>query len=129
MNSDTVVEKLTDWAKEFDPEFYDVLVKDPAYTKAVFAIDRDCAKPRKDIAKWNEAKDYCAYFFSELYTPEYLFPENIAPEDVKAFLEKYIEVCNNVKSVFPDACISTDIIAAAIKAYINAVNKIVYEEA
>jgi glutamyl-tRNA synthetase len=92
MNSDTVVEKLTDWAKEFDPEFYDILTKDLNYTKAVFAIDRDCAKPRKDIAKWNEAKDYCAYFFSELYTPEYLFPENIAPEDVKAFLEKYIEV-------------------------------------
>lgn len=92
MNSETVVEKLTDWAKEFDPEFYDILTRDLDYTKAVFAIDRDCAKPRKDIAKWNEAKDYCAYFFSELYTPEYLFPENIAPEDVKAFLEKYIEV-------------------------------------
>ena len=94
MNSDTVVEKLTDWAKEFDPEFYDILTGDISYTKAVFAIDRDCPKPRKDIAKWNEAKDYCAYFFSELYTPEYLFPENIAAEDVKAFLEKYIEVYN-----------------------------------
>ena len=94
MNSDTVVEKLTDWAKEFDPEFYDILTKDISYTKAVFAIDRDCPKPRKDIAKWNEAKDYCAYFFSELYTPEYSFPENIAAEDVKAFLEKYIEVYN-----------------------------------
>ena len=92
MNSDTVVEKLTDWAKEFDPEFYDILTRDLDYTKAVFAIDRDCPKPRKDIAKWNEAKDYSSYFFSELYTPEYLFPENIAPEDVKAFLEKYIEV-------------------------------------
>ena len=92
MNSDMVVEKLTTWAKEFDPEFYSVLIKDPSYTKAVFAIDRDCAKPRKDIAKWNEAKDYCSYFFNELYTPEYVFPENIAAEDVKAFLQKYVEV-------------------------------------
>lgn len=92
MNSDTVVEKLTAWAKEFDPEFYSILTKDLSYTKAVFAIDRDCAKPRKDIAKWNEAKQYCAYFFDELYTPCYEFPENISAEDVKAFLSKYMEV-------------------------------------
>ena len=94
MNSDTVVEKLTDWAKEFDPEFYGILTKDISYTKAVFAIDRDCPKPRKDIAKWNEAKDYSSYFFSELYTPSFEFPENIAAEDVKAFLEKYIAIYN-----------------------------------
>ncbi len=92
MDSETVVEKLTAWAKEFDPEFYDILTKDIDYTKSVFAIDRDCPKPRKDIAKWNEAKEYCAYFFSELYTPVYEFPENIAAEDVKAFLTRYIEV-------------------------------------
>ena len=92
MNSETVVEKLTAWAKEFDPDFYNILTGDLAYTKAVFAIDRDCPKPRKDIAKWNEAKDYCAYYFNELYTPAYDFPEHIAPEDIKAFLEKYMEV-------------------------------------
>ena len=92
MNSETVVEKLTAWAKEFDPDFYNVLTADIDYTKAVFAIDRDCPKPRKDIAKWNEAKEYSAYFFDELYTPAYEFPENIAAEDVKAFLQKYIEV-------------------------------------
>ncbi len=92
MNSETVVEKLTEWAKEFDPAFYEILTKDVSYTKAVFAIDRDCPKPRKDIAKWNEAKEYCAYFFNELYTPSYEFPENINAEDVKAFLTKYTEV-------------------------------------
>lgn len=92
MNSETVVEKLTAWAKEFDPGFYEILTKDIDYTKAVFAIDRDCPKPRKDIAKWNEAKDYSSYFFTELYTPSYEFPENLAAEDIKAFLKKYISV-------------------------------------
>ena len=92
MNSETVVSKLTSWAKEFDPEFFEILNKDIEYTKSVFAIDRDCPKPRKDIAKWNEAKDYCSYFYSELYTPSYEFPENLAREDIKAFLNKYIEV-------------------------------------
>ena len=92
MNSETVVEKLTAWAKEFDKEFYQILTRDIEYTKSVFAIDRDCPKPRKDIAKWNEAKDYCSYFFSELYTPCYEFPENLSAEDIKTFLTKYIEV-------------------------------------
>ena len=92
MNSETVVEKLTAWAKEFDKEFYEILTRDIEYTKSVFAIDRDCPKPRKDIAKWNEAKDYCSYFFNELYTPCYEFPENLETADIKAFLLKYIEV-------------------------------------
>ncbi len=92
MNSETVVEKLLDWALEFDVEFYNILNRDVEFTKAVFAIDRDCPKPRKDIAKWSEAKDYCSYFFNELFVPSYEFPENIAAEDVKAFLEKYIAV-------------------------------------
>lgn len=92
MNSETVVEKLCEWAKEFDPEFYDVITRDIAYTKAVFAIDRDCPKPRKDIAKWNEAKAYAAYFFEEYYTPCLEFPENIDKDSIKAFLSEYLKV-------------------------------------
>lgn len=92
MDSDTVVTKLTDWAKEFDPEFYAVLTRDPAFTKAVFAIDRDVPKPRKDIAKWNEAKDYCAYFYPEYFAPVREYPENVEKADIKAFLMAYMDV-------------------------------------
>ncbi len=92
MSSGEVFEKLTAWAKEFDPEFYDILTDNPEYTKAVLAIDRDVPKPRKDIAKWTDAKDYLAYFYETLYVPNYEIPENINPEDAKEFLTKYIEV-------------------------------------
>lgn len=92
MDSDTVVTNLTDWAKEFDPEFYAVLTRDPAFTKAVFAIDRDVPKPRKDIAKWNEAKDYCAYFYPEYFAPVREYPENVEKADIKAFLMAYMDV-------------------------------------
>ncbi len=92
MNSETVVKKLTDWAKEFDPEFYEVLTRDIDYTGRVFAIDRDVPKPRKDIAKWNEAKEYCAYFYPEYYEAGVTLPENIANDDAKAFLRAYKEV-------------------------------------
>ncbi len=89
MSSETVYEKLTEWANEFDKEFYELLTANPQYTKAMLAIDRDVPKPRKDIAKWCEAKEYFSYFFESLYTPCYELPENIALPDAKAFLEEY----------------------------------------
>lgn len=89
MNAETVYEKLTEWAKEFDEEFYNILTADSQYTKAVLAIDRDVPKPRRDIAKWNEVKDYFSYMFDSLFAPSYELPENIYSNDVKAFLEQY----------------------------------------
>ena len=90
LNSGEVYERLTAWAKEFDGEFYDILTADPEYTRAMLAIDRDGAqKPRKDIAKWSDAKDYYSYFFSGLYTPDYTLPENIASADAAEFLRQY----------------------------------------
>lgn len=94
LDSGTVYNKLTDWAKEFDPEFYDILTEKPDYTKAMLSIDRDVPKPRKDIAKWSEAKDYFSYFFDRLYTPDSTLPENIAPADAAEFLKKYKSVYN-----------------------------------
>ena len=92
MNSTQVYDKITAWAKEFDEEYYKVLTSNPEYTKAVFAIDRDVPKPRKDIAKWSETKEYFAYMFSEYFKANYELPENINAEDAKEFLSKYSAV-------------------------------------
>ncbi len=89
LSSAQVYDKLTAWAKEFDPDFYAILTADPAYTRAVFAIDRDVPKPRKDIARWDEAKRYAAYFYDELYTPCYDLPPQLSPADAAAALRAY----------------------------------------
>ena len=91
-DSGTVYNKLTDWAKEFDPEFYEILTENSDYTRSMLSIDRDVPKPRKDIAKWSEAKEYFSYFFDKLYTPDFTLPENIAPTDAAEFLKKYKSV-------------------------------------
>ena len=95
LSSTQMYSLVTDWAKEFDKEFYEILTRNPDYTKAVFAIDRDVPKPRKDIAKWNEVKEYFSYMFDELYSPDFTLPENISKEDAVAFLNEY-------KSVYSD---------------------------
>ncbi len=92
LNSNQVYDKVTAWANEFDTDFYSVLTKNSDYTKSVFAIDRDVPKPRKDIAKWSEVKEYFSYMFEEYFTPLFELPENINKADAKAFLENYINV-------------------------------------
>lgn len=94
LDSGTVYNKLTDWAKEFDPEFYEILTEKPDYTRSMLSIDRDVPKPRKDISKWSEAKEYFSYFFDKLYKPDFTLPENIAPADAAEFLKKYKLVYN-----------------------------------
>ncbi len=96
LSSTEVFDKLTAWAEEFDNDFYKILVFDENYTKSVLAIDRDVPKPRKDIAKWNEVKEYFSYMFGGLYQPDSTLPENISSEDAKAFLNAYKSVYSPV---------------------------------
>ena len=91
MTADQVYDNVCEWAKVYDEEFYNIFTADPEFSKAVVNIDRENPKPRKDIAKWNEVKDYVSYLYNSLYTPDYTMPENISSEDAAAILAKYAE--------------------------------------
>ena len=90
MSAKEVYENVASWAKVYDPEFYAVFSADPEFSTAVMNIDRENPKPRKDIARWSEVKDYVSYFFKPLYQPDYTLPENVSAEDAKAIAEKYL---------------------------------------
>ncbi len=92
MTAQQVYDYVEKWAKQYDEEFYNILVKDSEFAKNILNVDRENPKPRKDISQWSQVKDYISYFYDELYTPDYTMPENIASEDAKAILAKYIEV-------------------------------------
>ncbi len=92
MDADTVYSYISDWAKEYDPEFYEIFTKDPERSREIVNIDRENPKPRKDIAKWSEVKDYFSYMFNEYYTPAFELPENISKDDAAAILKKYRDV-------------------------------------
>ena len=94
LNSETLFNKLTNWAETYDKEFCDLLKANEAYSKKMLSIDRDVPKPRKDIAKFSEAKNYFSYFFDALYTPRFELPENINSADAKEFLKLYMEAYN-----------------------------------
>ena len=92
MDAPTVAGYIRRWAAQYDPEFSALLESDPVYAEGIFAIDRGGSKPRKDITKWSDAKEYAAYFYDSLYQRAFDLPENIAPADAAAILEAYAAV-------------------------------------
>ena len=95
MDAQTVLDKTLDWAKDYDPQLCDLLSADPDRSRAMFSIDRGGKKPRKDIAKWSEVKDYFSYCFDDLFETSLAeLPENITPDLAAAVLYAYAEAYN-----------------------------------
>ena len=72
-----------------DEELYALFNRDTDYAQGIFAIDRGGKKPRKDIRKWSDVRDYVSYFYDETWQGEYDLPENLQKEDMIAILDTY----------------------------------------
>lgn len=92
LDTETVYNAVADWAKEYDAELYNLITRDVDYAKKIFSIERGNKKPRKDIGKWSEVKDYIAYFYDELFDGKYECVANVTPEDAKEILTTYMEI-------------------------------------
>ena len=91
MDAATVADRITVWAKEFDPAFGNALAADPAFTEAIFAIGRGGKKPRKDLATWADAKPYMGFFFDEFFAYECDYDEKYDRSDIRATLTSFLE--------------------------------------
>ena len=90
MDAKTVTERVTEWAKEFDPAFGAALAKDPAFAEQIFAIGRGGKKPRKDLATWADAKPYMGFFYDEFFTVTEDFGEQYDRGDIKTVLSEFL---------------------------------------
>lgn len=88
------------WTQTHDHKLYEVMMKDPEYTKQVLAIERGGEKPRKDVAKWSDAPEQFGYFYDDYFHDEYdgyaefeLYKE-LDEEDIKdacrSFMVNYV---------------------------------------
>lgn len=91
-----IYENTLTWAKEYDKEFYEYLVNNKEYALNVFNIDREVAKPRKDIACFSEVKQYFSYMFdyTSPKTKEQFELENINNENLIEILKEYPKYLN-----------------------------------
>ncbi|HZJ78000.1 MAG TPA: glutamate--tRNA ligase [Clostridia bacterium] len=94
MTADEVYQKTLKWAETYDRELFDIFSHNAEYATNIFSIDRGTKKPRKDIAKWSDIKDYVSYFYDALNKSDYTLPENISNEDAAQILEEYLKVFN-----------------------------------
>ena len=92
MDAAKVYELLTEWAKEFDPDFGEKLAADPEFATRILAIGRGGKKPRKDLAVWKDAKPYMGFFYDE-YLEKPVFDEKfdkaVIADALNRFLDKF----------------------------------------
>lgn len=91
MDAEKVYTLLTQWAREFDPDFCERLEADPEYARSILAIGRGGKKPRKDIATWKEAKPYMGFFY-DAYLEAPVFPQGFEPAVIADVLNKFLAV-------------------------------------
>ncbi|MGN0162474.1 MAG: glutamate--tRNA ligase [Candidatus Ornithomonoglobus sp.] len=94
LDTETVYNAVEEWSAEYDKQLYRLITADPEYAKRIFSIERGNKKPRKDIGKWSEVKDYIAYFYDELFDGRRACVEAVTKDDAKLILERYMEIYN-----------------------------------
>ncbi len=96
MPAEEVYTLYTAWAKEFDKEMYDIVTAHEEMSKAIFNIDKEDPKPRKDFGKWSEVKEKICYFYNELFKDEteVELPKTVTMEEAKEIITGYKEVYN-----------------------------------
>ena len=92
MSAEQVFAGTAEWAEKYDAELFSLFSENPEYAKSILDIDRNGAKPRKDIVKWADVRSYVSYFYDSLFTPSYTLPENIKKEDAAAIIDAYKKV-------------------------------------
>lgn len=91
--AEQIYEEALNWATSYDRELLDLL-KDKEYALKVFGIERGNAKPRKDIAKWEDVKENIEYMYdSKFYNKErnYEYQKVTDKELIKKILTIYME--------------------------------------
>lgn len=92
MTKEEVYNNLSNWTKEYDKDFYELITKYEDYTKEVLNIEREQKKPRKDYATCSEVKSQIFYMYDELYNPS-TYEWNLVTdkEEIKNILNTYMD--------------------------------------
>ena len=80
------------WAKKYDEELVKLL-EDKDYALKVLGIERENAKPRKDIAKWSDLKENISYMYNEEFDKitDFEYGKISNNEDVDKIIKLYKE--------------------------------------
>ena len=90
MNKDELYEESYAWACKYDEKLKELIDKDVDYYKNIINIEREQAKPRKDIAKYSDIYYLIYYMYDELFNPEYEWMKITDTTEIKNIINTYI---------------------------------------
>ena len=91
LTANEIYDNLLIWTKEFDEEFYNVLINNKEYAIKVFNIERGGVKPRKDYTSYKSIRSFVFYMFDELFVnPDYGWNKITDKEEIKNILNTYV---------------------------------------
>ena len=92
LTASEVYNGLIEYTKEYDNEFYNILVNDEDYAIKVLNIERELSNPRKDIACYKDIRELNYYLFDTLFIPkEYEFMKITDYSEISKILSTYID--------------------------------------
>ncbi len=90
LTKEEVYEGALAWSKKYDTEFASILEKYKEYSMAIYNIEREQKKPRKDYTYYSEIKNKTWYMYDE-YFKDVTYDFGIfKKEEVKEILNTYI---------------------------------------
>ena len=87
-------QEVKEWAKTYQPEFYQKIISDEAFFTSILNIEREKDKPRKDYSKYSDIYPIISFFYDDVYNQidlKNLDFGQFDKEDVKAVLNDYKE--------------------------------------
>ena len=96
LTKDEVYDATLEYAKVYDEELKDILEKYPDYSKAIFNIEREQKKPRKDYEKYSDVKGQIWYMYDELFAKYkdeygYDFGSITDKDEIRNIINTYID--------------------------------------
>ena len=91
MNKDELYEESYTWACKYDEKLKELIDKDVDYYKNIINIEREQAKPRKDIAKYSDIYNLIYYMYDELFNPEYEWMKITDINEIKSVATMFFE--------------------------------------
>ena len=91
LSAEEIYDFVLAWAKEYDEEYAQILLKNEQIAKKAFDIGRSGDKPRKDLIYGAQIAKFSAYIFPETFTITDPYPAEVTKEDAVTILSEYLK--------------------------------------
>ena len=109
MNTETLLNNVLVWAKEYDKELYDLLNNDLDYARQVLGIEREnVTKIRKDFAKYKDVLPNIFYMYDDLYEENIKAGYNFDMKDGKFNMDDVKEVLKAYTEIYDESLCKED---------------------